>query len=277
MKTLFVSDLDGTLLNSSGMLTQYTRETLNCLIQQGLLFSIATARSAVTCRTLLEGLDLRLPLVLMNGVFLYDSGKKKYISSRPFPAEVSQQILAVFERFGKSPFQYTLPDDGALCVGFLRLELGIQREFYQARAGLGYQTFRQCQAYDRGGDTVYYALIDRREALAPIKQELEKIEGLRCAFYQDNYSSYWYLEVFSAQAGKAGGVEMLRQFAGARRTVVFGDNFNDLDMFRAADEAFAVANAAVQVRRAADGILAANDEDGVARYLALRMEKGERP
>ena len=59
----------------------------------------------------------------------------------------------------------------------------------------------------------------------------------------------------------------LAELLGCERTVVFGDAENDLDMFRAADERYAVANAVPEVISAADGVIGANGEDGVARFL----------
>ena len=50
MKTLFVSDLDGTLLRSDETLSQFTIDTINELAKRGILFSYATARSLVTAK-----------------------------------------------------------------------------------------------------------------------------------------------------------------------------------------------------------------------------------
>ena len=44
-KTLYVSDLDGTLLDRRDRLPGYTVRTLNALLQKGMLFTFATARS----------------------------------------------------------------------------------------------------------------------------------------------------------------------------------------------------------------------------------------
>ena len=267
--TLYVSDLDGTLLNPSGKLSDETRSILNRLMKHGMLFSVATARSAATCRKILQGLTFSLPLVLMNGVFLYDISTGKYLCSEKIPEEATKGILSIFERYGKAPFQYVLSADGELCVGFTRLDLEVQREFYRERAGLAYKSFEQRETYHSGGDTVYYAMIDSYDALLPIKHEFETVEGIRCEFYKDNYSQYWYLETFSACASKSRGVEKLKELAGAGKTVVFGDNLNDLDMFRCADEAYAVANAAEAVKQAATGIIEGNDRDGVAIFLEM--------
>jgi len=54
---------------------------------------------------------------------------------------------------------------------------------------------------------------------------------------------------------------------GANRLVVFGDNNNDLPMFRIADESYAVSNAIPAVLAAATGVIGSNDDDAVARWV----------
>ncbi len=265
--TLYISDLDGTLLNTYEKLSDKTKEILNRLMGHGLLFSVATARSAATCQKLLKGLEFSLPLILMNGVFLYDMHTGKYLYSEKIPEPATKEILSVFKRYGKAPFQYVLSADKELCVGFTCLELEVQRKFYRERAGLAYKSFEQKAAYHNGGEAVYYAMIDRYETLLPVRQELEKIEDVKCEFYKDNYSEYWFLETFSAMASKSRGVYRLKELAQAKKIIVFGDNMNDLDMFRYADEAYAVENAVRDVKDAATGMIGANDKDGVALFL----------
>ena len=58
------------------------------------------------------------------------------------------------------------------------------------------------------------------------------------------------------------------------RLVVFGDGVNDIDMFEIADEAYAVENAVDELKEIATGVIACNDEDGVAKWLYERV-KGE--
>ena len=44
MKTLYVTDLDGTLLNTHDTINPYSIEIINRLVEQGMLFTYATAR-----------------------------------------------------------------------------------------------------------------------------------------------------------------------------------------------------------------------------------------
>lgn len=77
MKTLYISDMDGTLLNDGGKVSRRSVEIINELIKNGMLFTVATARSAMSAAELLKDIDISVPAVLMNGVFLFDLKNKK--------------------------------------------------------------------------------------------------------------------------------------------------------------------------------------------------------
>ena len=71
MKTLYVSDLDGTLLNSNSAVSENSKAIINKVIEKGLLFSVATARTPATVMKLLEDVNIQLPMVLMTGALTY--------------------------------------------------------------------------------------------------------------------------------------------------------------------------------------------------------------
>ena len=54
--------------------------------------------------------------------------------------------------------------------------------------------------------------------------------------------------------------------------LVFGDNYNDLSMFKAAGTSVAMENADRQIREQADFVTVSNDENGVSAFL-IRMQK----
>ena len=56
--------------------------------------------------------------------------------------------------------------------------------------------------------------------------------------------------------------------------MVFGDGRNDLDMFEMADESYAVENAVDELKAAATGVIACNEDDGVAKWLLENAEFG---
>ena len=72
-KTLYVSDLDGTLMRNNEQLSEYTVRTINELVEQGLSFTYATARSIESARPIAGGLKLKLPVITRNGAVLADN------------------------------------------------------------------------------------------------------------------------------------------------------------------------------------------------------------
>ena len=80
MKTCYISDLDGTLLDGSAQLTQYTKNALNTLTKHGVNITAATARSPYSVRKIFGGVNTALPMILMNGVMFYDNAKDEIIS-----------------------------------------------------------------------------------------------------------------------------------------------------------------------------------------------------
>lgn len=58
MKTLYVSDLDGTLLRSNETISEYTNNVINRLTSAGAMFTYATARSFITSKKVTKELIL---------------------------------------------------------------------------------------------------------------------------------------------------------------------------------------------------------------------------
>jgi len=105
----------------------------------------------------------------------------------------------------------------------------------------------------------------RQEALAA---RLESIPGIRVVLYADTYhEDNWFLEICRDDADKGYAVRRLCQRVGADRIVAFGDNHNDIPMFREADLALCVANGSDEAKAVADRIIGANTDEGVAEYL----------
>lgn len=73
MKTLYVTDLDGTLLRTDDTVSPFTINTVNGLVDKGMLFTYATARSLVSASVVTKGLSARIPVIAYNGAFIYNA------------------------------------------------------------------------------------------------------------------------------------------------------------------------------------------------------------
>ncbi|GAA3401648.1 HAD-IIB family hydrolase [Paenibacillus hodogayensis] len=270
MHTLYVSDLDGTLLNGEQRLSEPTIEAVNAWIAAGGSFSVATARSWDSAGPLLAPLRLRLPVVLMNGVFLYDPVSGTYIVSNLLDRDTALDLIATEERAGLHPIVYTVNGRNEFKIYYKGLFNPSEHLYVTSRLERGDERFRLVDEFRIPSDEAIMEVnvIGTEEELAATYKLASERAGLMCHFGPDIYSpGYYWLEINDALANKRDGVAQLKQRLQADRIVCFGDNLNDLPMFEIADEAFAMGNAHPIVRERATGVLATNAEDGVARYL----------
>ena len=270
-KTLYISDLDGTLLDPSPAVTDHSAGVINQLTSEGMQFTFATARSVYSAVPITKKLDISVPCILMNGVSIYDIRTETYIKNEFIAPEASEKILSAFRRHGVHCFMYRI-EDGTLICYYSELTTKVMQSFAEVRKHEYKKPFVQCRLEDLADEnTVYFTTTGTYEELYPIKLEAEKIAGVDHAFYLDVYNDAWYLEIFSDKASKANGLRYLRDNYGFDEIVAFGDNLNDLPMFGQADVKIAVGNARDEVKAAADIVIGTNSDDGVANWLKSHL------
>mgnify|MGYP001039147351 CR=1 FL=1 len=103
-----IFDLDGTLLNSDALLNEDVPERLNRLIDKGLCFTVATARTYATVNSIVKDVHLTYPMILMNGVMLYDPVSKSCINAEIIERDSVEYILKGRKKFGVTGFAYAL-------------------------------------------------------------------------------------------------------------------------------------------------------------------------
>ncbi|WMJ85565.1 HAD family hydrolase [Anaerocolumna sp. MB42-C2] len=277
MNTLYISDLDGTLLNKEAELSEYTRTVLNELIAKGMKFSIATARSAATVNDILKGIRLNLPVILMNGVLIYDFNLKTYINIEYLPGESFSYIINALKQHHLTGFLYEIKHNTQTTY-YERLAQKAQRDFYEERVRKYQKPFTQVSdfALVNPDHIIYLALLDKKENLEPAYEQLKRCPGIAMAYYKDIYSEeeLWYLEIFSKNATKYNAVLYLREKYHYETIIGFGDNLNDLPLFKACDITCAVKNAKEELKAAATYIIGSNTDDGVVRWLSNNIDPG---
>ena len=267
MKTLFITDLDGTLLTKEGRVSAYSRERINRLVKEGMLFSFASARSPASARRAVEGLDLSAPAVLCNGGLIYDFKEERTLRALFVEEELKRRVLAVLDEFGICPFTYGLCD-GRERVAWLcgRENAGMER-FLSGRRGEARMTPVDTEEALLHCRLFYFKCIGPREQLERAWNVLKCDERLLCIFHQETYQNDFWLEIGPREANKANGVRFLKEFLGCERLVCFGDSSNDSDMFDVCDEKYAVRNADGWLKEKATEVIGYCEEDGVAKWL----------
>ncbi|MDD4125055.1 MAG: HAD family hydrolase [Eubacteriales bacterium] len=263
-----MSDLDGTLLNRNAKLSEYTVNILNALIAKGVHFSVATARTAATSVLMLEHVAINAPLILMNGVLIYDMTEKRYVKKELLEKEKTHRIISTMKKTELTGLMYALSDD-ELITYYERLDNEALKNFVYERMRKYNKQFSQIDNFaDAETEIIYFCFLDNDDNIHRLYKEIKDIGGLRIERYQDIYSDdLWYMEVFNETASKYNAVQFLRQNYGFDKVIGFGDNLNDIPLFDACDECYAVANAKPELKERATAVIGVNDEDGVAKWL----------
>ena len=275
MKTLFISDLDGTLLSDNALPTAFTAKTVNTLIEKGMNFSVATSRSIHDATEILEKFNFKTPVITMNGTFISDlSGTPKALYYNKIPNEYLETLTEIFIKHNCPPNVYTFADE-KLSIEFVEMKHDMQKRFFKARE-FSYNGFKKVDKYNLSGEVVFISIIGYEENIKAAEREIkERVPEVNCVSYKDNYEKHgWFLEVSHSLSNKADALKKLKEMGGFERVVAFGDNINDLPLFSVADVKIAVENAKQEVKEMSDLVIGKNTDDAVAKYL-LNYFSGE--
>lgn len=271
---LFVTDLDGTLINSKREVPKKSLEILNKLIENGINFTVATARTPATAVEILQNLNLKLPVALMNGVLIYDTKELKYIDIKAIEKETVNKVLDIFKAYNKNPLVYGVKDNH-LWVYHKDFENVYEYNFYKERADKNLKTFVNVENYNGSlsdSNVINFVAFDNYEKIKAIAEEVKCIEGITVNYYKDVYEDCYFLEAYSSEASKANGIKYLSKYIEYSKVICFGDNLNDIPMFELANEAYATANATEEIKKIATDVIGSCEDNGVAEFLADRFK-----
>ncbi len=277
-RTLYISDLDGTLLNEKSRISATTANVINQLIDDGMLFTIATARTPATVVELMKEVNISLPVILMTGALLYDIKSNKYLHISSFDTDVSARLIDVIAGYGISPMVYYV-DNSVLCVNYRRPITNRQRYFIAQRNGTPFKKYVEVKEHPTAPPTtVLIFFMGNYDKLKVIYDAISDIEGHCSYLYYDNIlEDQGYLEIYPSGTSKANAIERLAREINVDEIVSFGDNLNDIPMFEISHRCYATDNAVDEVKLYATDIIDSNMDDGVARFLWNENKKEELP
>ena len=268
MDRLILSDLDFTLLRSDLSINSFTRETWNNCTSKAKL-SIATARSYTGIKDLLKGLILKEPLILLDGTIiaspdgdiLHMSAIDKSLGDEVlYIAQKSVGLYPLIVAWESEEEQFFYPKDPS---------------FYQQELLKGIHNKKRIFANKElraKNNNLKIVFLSSQEEAHILVRALDSALGqqIEIKSAKDPYMDCYFTTILHPMGDKAHALAKLEELEGIdiAHTTVFGDNHNDIGMFKLAGTKIAVANAIDGLKELADIILPhTNDEDAVARYL----------
>lgn len=255
---LIAVDIDGTLLNSKGIITEKTRSSIQRAVEKGVIFSICTGRAIQGVEGFNSLLNLDAPFITYNGAMIVMGKSKEILFEQSLSPEAARSILSIGKEVGTTIivwsnnklYAYELNDRVLDYKGISTVEpIIIENEEELIQSGitkiLWYDEPEKLDHYqnilkDRLGDSVNYC------TSKPI-----------------------FLEFFDRKVSKAVAMEKIGEHFHIRREemIAIGDGFNDLSMIEYAGLGVAMGNAPEAIKAKARYVTLSNDEDGIAHAL----------
>ena len=204
-KTLYVSDLDGTLLTPEQRLSPFTVRVLEYLLGQGVAFTYATARSGYSAAAVTQGLESPLPVILYNGAFVRLGPQGEVLLRQGFSPEQREAVKNLLARWEIQPLVYTLLAGKERVRWVPGKETPGAARYLESRQGdPRLLPAQEASLYE--GEVFYFTCIGEREQLFPAWEALGQVPGVSALLQEEIYrpGEFW-LEVMAAGATKAHG------------------------------------------------------------------------
>ncbi|MFB9137461.1 Cof-type HAD-IIB family hydrolase [Vibrio sp. AK197] len=263
---IVASDLDGTLLAPNHQLSDFTKQTLKELHNQGYTFIFATGRHHVDVSGIREIVGIPAYMITSNGARVHDQ-HDTLMYSQNVPSELVQSVIDVV-REDEEIYIHMYRNENWL-ISHENQEL---REFHNA-SGFSYQLFDPSQAPSDGIAKVFFTHPGKdHERLARLETVLNaRFQGqLNVAF-----STPWCLEVMAANVSKGEALNAVAQSLGYSLSdcIAFGDGMNDKEMLDMAGKGLIMGTAHDKVFKALPNneVIGSNADDAVAHYLRTHL------
>ena len=196
---LFISGLDGTLLNENSNLTDYSKEELNRMLDEGLQFTISTMRTPASLMEPVRDIHLNLPVIAMDGAVLYDMKEKMYKKVYVISADTSQKIMDFIRKAGMQCFVNIIVDD-MLVIYYSESEDPVYRNLVTTLRRSPFRNYVK-RIPPKEEEVVYFMLLDKKDRMERFYEQLMQKgwqQELKILKYDsEQYSGYSYIKIYN--------------------------------------------------------------------------------
>ena len=285
MYKLVAIDLDGTMLNHYGEISQKTKEIIKKCIKKGVEIVIASGRPMDSIKTIAEEMGIKGYFIAGNGALVYDMQKDEIIYKNYMKKEKVLEIIKICE---ENSIAYNVYTDKVILTTNLKFNvlyyykenlkkeetkktnISIVENMYNYVKNMKEENFLKVTICDEN-DTIFHSIVKKIKELNEIKV-LEVAHMSRKTIKQGTEEipiEYYYTEVSASQVDKWNAIEFLIRKLGFKQEEIMavGDNINDKRMIENAGMGIAMKMSTPEIVKIAKDVTDTNDNDGVAKAL----------
>lgn len=287
MYKLVAIDLDGTLLNSYGIVTEYTKQTIKKCIQKGIEIVLASGRPNDSIEAIAKEIGATNYFISGNGALIYDMQKQESIYEKYMTKEKVLEIIKICE---ENSISYNVYTNKTILATSLKhnvlyyhkenlkkeenkkTHINIVENMYEYVKQLNEERFLKITVCDEN-NSIFNSIIRKLRQIEGI-EVLDVSHMSRKIIRQGTEEipiEYYYTEVSLAEVDKWNAIEFLQEKLGIKKEeiIAIGDNMNDKKMIEQAGLGIVMKGSTPIVSEVADYITEGNNEDGVAKALEM--------
>lgn len=285
MYKLVAVDLDGTMLNQYGIVTENTKKVIQNTIQKGIEIIIASGRPIDSIKTIAKEIGSQKYFIAGNGALVYDIQKDEIIYDKFLPRQKVLEIIKICEE--NSIFYNVYTDKTVLTTALKYNVLYYQKENLKKEESkqTKISVIENIYEYVKNKKEEKYLKMticdENKNVFQSIIRKLRKIEGIEVLDVshmakktikqgtEEITVEYYYTEISMQNVDKWYAIEYLMQKLNIEKkeVIAIGDNINDKKMIQEAGLGIIMKQSTPEVRKIADYITDSNKEDGVAKAL----------
>ena len=281
MYKLVAIDLDGTLLNSYGEVSEATKNALQKAKSQGVEIVLASGRPISSTESLAIELGVDNYLISGNGSAVFDIKNQKVIYDRFLNKE---QVLKIAKLCEKNSFFYNVYTEDEVSASSLnytvlfsyeenlkkieekRTHINVVQNIEKYREESGKEKFLKITVCDES-QFIFNSIMKRLKMIADIDvletayMSKKKIKSGT----EDVDIQYFYTEITNRNVNKWSAIEFLLEKLNINKEEVLtiGDNMNDLEMIQNAGLGIVMGNSNPKMKEIAKEIVSDNNSEGV--------------
>ncbi len=285
MYKLIAIDLDGTMLNSYGIVTENTKNTISKIIESGVDIIIASGRPIDSIKAIAKEIKSKKYFIAGNGALVYDIQKDEIIYEKNMSKEKVLEIIKICE---ENSIFYNVYTNKTILSKSLKhnvlyyhkenlkkeenkkTNINIVSNMYEYVKNLKEDKFLKITICDES-KTIFNSIIRKLREIAEI--EVLDVEHMSRKIIkqgtEDIPIEYYYTEISLANVDKWNAIEFLIEKLKIKpeEVIAIGDNINDKKMIENAGLGIAMKGSTPLVTEVADDIAESNNEEGVSKIL----------
>lgn len=293
MYKLVAIDLDGTMLNEYGVVTQNTKDIIEKVQEKGIEVIIASGRPIDSIKTIAKEIKSEKFFISGNGAIIYDIAKDEIIYENTLKKQKVLDIIKICEENSIYYNIYTEKEIIAKSLQFNVLYYNKENADKEENEKTHINIVEDVYEYitKREEKIVKITICDNNKAIfnSIIRKvkEISEIEVLEVSHMsrkmirqgtEEVPIEYFYTEISAKNVDKWNALEFLKKQMNIKteEIIAIGDNINDKKMIENAGIGIAMGQSHPEIKKIADKVTISNIDDGVAQVLQSILKKLEK-